>query len=53
MGDGRKVNVLFKTENGKTGDWSFLTPKKKTQLKCKKNGWQSILNNFKKYAEDN
>jgi uncharacterized protein YndB with AHSA1/START domain len=51
LGDGRKVSVLF-TANGKTTKIeSSFEAEGTNPLEMQKNGWQAILDNFKKYAE--
>ena len=51
MSDGRKVKVEFSGENGKTKIVESFDPEKVNSLELQKNGWQAILNNFKKYVE--
>jgi uncharacterized protein YndB with AHSA1/START domain len=52
MGDGRKAQVIF-TANGNTTqvDESFEA-ESTNSIELQKNGWQAILNNFKKYVEE-
>lgn len=53
LGDGRKVKVLFK-DNGKT---TTVTERFEAEgqhsLDMQHSGWQAILDNFKKYTENN
>lgn len=51
MEDGRKVSVLFKNEGGKTRVTETFDPETENPPEMQKGGWQSILDNFKKYAE--
>ena len=51
MGDGRKVTVLFSKSNGKTKVVESFEPEKINSIEVQHDGWQSILNNFKRYAE--
>jgi uncharacterized protein YndB with AHSA1/START domain len=51
MGDGRKVSTLFEDQDGKTKVTSTFDPESENPAEMQRQGWQSILNNFKKYAE--
>lgn len=52
MSDGRKVHVVFtKQDDGYTITETF-DPENENSLEMQKAGWQSILNNFKKYVEN-
>lgn len=53
MGDGRKVKVTFTPEGGQTRITETFEPEQVNSLELQKAGWQSILNNFRKYAEAN
>ncbi|MGE7687487.1 SRPBCC family protein [Peribacillus simplex] len=51
MGDGRKVKITFKEQENEievieTFDAETINP-----IEFQKQGWQAILNNFKKYVE--
>ena len=51
MGDGRKVNVLFEpVAEGVTITETF-DPETQNSLEMQRDGWQAILDNFKKYTE--
>ena len=51
MGDGRKVKVTF-TGNGNTTEVvETFDPESENSIEMQRNGWQSILDNFKKYTE--
>jgi uncharacterized protein YndB with AHSA1/START domain len=51
IADGRKVEVFFTPENGKTKVTEVFEPEQTNSLEMQKGGWQAILDNFKKYAE--
>lgn len=53
MSDGRKVEVLFSEENGQTKIVETFDPENENPEDFQRGGWQSILNNFKKYVETN
>lgn len=51
MGDGRKVQVTFsETETGTRIDQAF-DPESENSEEMQRSGWQSYLNNFKKFVE--
>ncbi len=53
LGDGRKVRVSF-TSNGKTTDViETFEAEKVNPIEKQRSGWQSIMDNFKKYTEAN
>jgi uncharacterized protein YndB with AHSA1/START domain len=51
LDDGRSLKVLFNTENGQTKVTEFFNAENTNSPELQKFGWQSILNNFKKYVE--
>ena len=51
LGDGRKVAIIFKAEGGVTHITETFEPENQNSLEMQQAGWQSILDNFKKYAE--
>ncbi len=53
MDDGRKAKIDFKTNGGKTEITTVFDPENMNSRELQQGGWQSILNNFKKYAEQN
>ncbi len=53
MGDGRKVVVKFTEHDGHTHIEEIFDAEKENSLYMQKSGWQSIMDNFKKYAENN
>ena len=50
---GRIADVNFKDNNGNTEVTVTFDPETENSIELQKNGWQSILNNFKKYTETN
>lgn len=52
MDDGRKVDVLFKDQNGTTHIVETFDPESENPPEFQKAGWQAILDNFKKYIEE-
>ena len=53
MEDGRKVSTDFQDLGNKTKVTTVFDPEKQNSEEMQKNGWQAILNNFKKYVEQN
>jgi uncharacterized protein YndB with AHSA1/START domain len=51
MDDGRKVRVNFSELNGQTTIVETFEPEDANSIELQRNGWQAILDNFKKYAE--
>ncbi|HSU72639.1 MAG TPA: SRPBCC family protein [Candidatus Binatia bacterium] len=51
MGDGRRVHVSFKAQGNETEIVETFDSEPTHTLEQQQSGWQSILNNFKKYAE--
>jgi len=52
MSDGRKVRITFKEEAGKTEITEVFDPENTNAPDMQRAGWQAILDNFKKYAEE-
>ena len=52
LGDKREVEILFKAENGKTRVIEIFDLENDNSMELQKNGWQAILNNYKKYVEN-
>ena len=50
---GRTANVQFNELNDKTEIVIIFDPEDENPIEMQKGGWQSILNNFKKYTEEN
>jgi uncharacterized protein YndB with AHSA1/START domain len=53
IGDGRKVQVLFINKGTETKLIETFEKEDINSFDLQKTGWQSILDNFKKYAETN
>ncbi len=51
MGDGRKVSVTFDGHGGHTHVTETFDPESENSMEIQRAGWQSILDNFKKYTE--
>lgn len=51
MEDGRKVETTFDENNGKTIIKTIFDPENQNSIEMQKQGWQAILDNFKKYVE--
>lgn len=51
MSDGRTVEVTFTDQGNETTVTVAFDPEQKNSLEMQRAGWQSILDNFKKYAE--
>lgn len=53
MGDGRQATTKFEDLGGKTKVTTVFDAEKENSEEMQKQGWQAILNNFKKYVEHN
>jgi len=53
MTDGRKVVVTFAQQGDRTKVTETFDPESQNPVDMQRDGWQSILDNFKKYAEAN
>lgn len=53
MTDGRRADVAFKENNGKTDVTVTFDPENQNPPEYQKAGWQAILDNYKKYTEAN
>lgn len=51
LGDGRELNIQFETEGLATSVIETFEPEEVNALELQKQGWQSILNQFKFYTE--
>jgi uncharacterized protein YndB with AHSA1/START domain len=51
MSDGRKVSVIFEDQDGKTRIVETFDAETENSADMQRAGWQSILDNFKKYTE--
>lgn len=52
MGDGRKATTTFEQVGDATKVTMVFVAESQNPIEMQKNGWQAILNNFKKYAEE-
>ncbi|MBU2645800.1 SRPBCC family protein [bacterium] len=50
--DGRKVSVFFENLGNKTKVTTTFDAETENSIEMQKNGWQSILDNFKQYVEN-
>lgn len=53
MPDGRKVSVNFKSNNNQTEVDIEFDAENENPIELQRDGWKAILNNFKKYTENN
>ncbi len=53
LGDGRKVKIEFSFRGNETKIVEIFEPENVNSIEIQRTGWQSILNNFKKYTERN
>ncbi len=53
MTDGRKVITDFKNRGGQTTVTTTFDAETENPVDMQRDGWQAILNNFKKYVENN
>ena len=53
MDDGRKAKIAFVKEGSSTRVIEIFEAETTNSIELQKTGWQSILNNFKKYTESN
>lgn len=53
MEDGRKVSVLFESDGNSTQVTETFDPESTNPIEMQRGGWQAILDNFKKYTEEN
>lgn len=51
LGDGRKLTVTFINKGDQTEVKEAFEAENENSIEMQKNGWQSILNNFKKHTE--
>jgi uncharacterized protein YndB with AHSA1/START domain len=51
MEDGREVRIFFQNLENETKITEMFEPEELNPLEMQQQGWQAILNNFKKYAE--
>jgi uncharacterized protein YndB with AHSA1/START domain len=53
IGDGRKVKINFSANGSETRIVETFEAENTNSIEMQRGGWQSILDNFKKYAESN
>lgn len=53
IADGRVVRITFSSQDNSTRVVETFEAESTHSIEMQKGGWQSILNNFKKYAETN
>jgi uncharacterized protein YndB with AHSA1/START domain len=51
IGDGRKVEISFTSNGTETTVVETFEAESQNPIEMQRNGWQAILNNFKKYTE--
>jgi uncharacterized protein YndB with AHSA1/START domain len=51
MDDGRMAEIDFKEHQGETEIVTSFDPESQNPVEMQRDGWQAILDNFKKYAE--
>lgn len=52
LADNRKVSISFSAESNQTLVTEVFEPEEENAVEMQQAGWQSILNNFKKYTEE-
>jgi len=53
MGDGRKASVVFEANGNETKINTTFEAETENSIELQRDGWQAILDNFKKYTEEN
>lgn len=53
LADGRKVKIQFTTQGNDTKVTETFDPESENPVDMQRDGWQAILDNFKKYTEEN
>ncbi len=53
LADGRKVTTTFEADGDSTKVKTIFDAENQNPEEMQRNGWQSVLNNFKKYSEEN
>jgi hypothetical protein len=53
MGDGRKVEIKFASNGNETTLTETFDAENTHSIEMQQGGWQAILDNFKKYTENN
>jgi len=52
MDDARKVSITFSTSGGQTAITETFEAENQNPVEMQRAGWQSILDNFRRYTED-
>lgn len=52
LGDGRKVKITFISQGSETKVIEIFEAETSNSIELQRTGWQSILDNFKKYVEE-
>lgn len=53
LGDGRKVQITFTNLDGATKVVESFDAESQNSVEMQRGGWQAIMDNFKKYTEEN
>lgn len=53
LADGRTVQIVFEADGYTTKITETFDPENQNPIEMQRGGWQSILDNFKKYTEEN
>lgn len=53
LGDGRKVKIIFATQGNAVKVTETFDPEEQNPIEMQRGGWQAIIDNFKKYTEEN
>lgn len=53
MPDGRKVAITFESQDQHTKVTETFDPESQNPIEMQRDGWQAILDNFRKYTETN
>jgi uncharacterized protein YndB with AHSA1/START domain len=51
MGDGRKVKIVFEDKGSETKVTETFDAESENPIEMQREGWQAIIDNFKKYTE--
>jgi hypothetical protein len=51
LGDGRKMSLMFESVGDETTVTETFDPEDTNPVELQKEGWQAILDNFKRYTE--
>lgn len=53
LADGRTVQIVFEADGDTTKITETFDPENQNPIEMQRGGWQSILDNFKQYTEEN